>query len=140
MVEMGCCCLRQPTDIFLQEAQGQETTLLDQSSQMGRALQHLSTDATLSETSRKEQERIIANLQAYAGDLRSAGAALERQHQLTMQQAEAKVQQTLHDASLQFQAVEKRAPETEDSPRRLHSSASDSEKDFLSRWESYEIS
>ncbi len=88
--------------ILLQEAQAQETTLLDSMSQMGRALQHLSTDAALSEALRKYQERSMANLQAYAGNLPSAGAELKRQHQLTMQQAEAKIQQMLHDASLRF--------------------------------------
>ena len=67
--------------ILLQDAQAQETTLVDQMSQMGYALQRLSTDATLSEAQRKEQERTIANLHACAGNLRSAGAELERQHQ-----------------------------------------------------------
>ncbi len=67
---------------------------------MCQASQHLSTDATLSESQRREQERIIGNLQAYAGNLHSAGAEFERQHQLTMQQAEAKAQQMLRGASL----------------------------------------
>ena len=60
--------------ILLQEAQAQETILLRQMSQMGHALQLLSTDATLSEAQRKDQESIIANLHACAGNLRSAVA------------------------------------------------------------------
>ncbi len=47
-----------------------------------------------------------------------------------MQQAEAKVQQMLHDASLQIQAVEERALEAQDNLRRFHSSTSNSEQDF----------
>ncbi len=77
--------------ILLQEARAQETILLDQMSQMSHVLQHLSTDATFSEIQRKSRSALLPTLQACAGNLRSAGAELERQHQLTMQQAEAKV-------------------------------------------------
>ncbi len=104
-------------------------------SRIGQALQHLPANATLSEIQRRERERIIANLHAYAGNLHSAEAEFERQHQLTMQQAEAKVQQMLHDVSLRLQAVEKRAEEAEDNPHRFHSSTSDSEKGCRNRRE-----
>ncbi len=52
---------------------------------------------------------IIANVKAYASNLHSAGDELERQHQLITQRAEAKVQERMHDASLQYQAIEKLA-------------------------------
>ncbi len=104
-------------------------------SHMGHALQNLPTDATLSEAQRKEHARIIANLPACAGNLRPAGAELERQHQSTMHQAQAKVQQMLRDTSLRFQAIERRATEAEANFRRFQSSASDSQKGFRSRRE-----
>ncbi len=44
------------------EAKAQEAILLSQKNQMSQALQQLSTDATLSESQRGEQARIIANL------------------------------------------------------------------------------
>ncbi len=80
---------------------------------------NFSTDATLSEGQRLEQVRAIANLQAYASNLQSAGAELERQRQLIMQHAQAKVMHALHEASLQNQAAEKRAIDAE-SNLRLH--------------------
>ncbi len=61
--------------------------------QMGHALQHLPADATLSESQRMEQVRMIVNLEAYASHLHSPGTELERQHLLTIQRAQAKVQQ-----------------------------------------------
>ncbi len=79
--------------VLLEEAKIQETTLLDHMSQIGHALQRLSTDATTGESQRREQVRIIANLQAYTSNLRSVGTELERQHQLTLQRAEARAQQ-----------------------------------------------
>ena len=60
--------------VLLEEAQAQEQIILDRINQMGSALQHLSTDATLSESQRAEQVSIIANLKVYASSLHSAGA------------------------------------------------------------------
>ena len=54
--------------VLMQQAQAQEATLLGRVTQMGQALQHYSTDATLSEAQRIEQARIIANLQIYSQD------------------------------------------------------------------------
>ncbi len=71
--------------------------------------------------------------------MRSAGAELEGQHQTTMQQAEAKIQQLMHKTSLRFQAVEKRAQETEDNLRRFQSTTSESENIFLAVGNNYKM-
>ena len=61
--------------VLLRQAQAQEGTLLQRMTQMGQALQRFSTDATLNESQRREQELVIANLQTYAINLRAAASA-----------------------------------------------------------------
>ena len=114
-MEKSCRCIneRASRPLRCKRLRLRTRPFLDQMNQMGQALQYFSTDATLSEGQCLEQVRIVANLQAYTSNLHSAGAELERQHQLTMQRAEARVQQLLQDASLQYQAAEKRAIEAE---------------------------
>ncbi len=68
-------------------------------------------------------------------NLHSAGAELERQCQLIVQHAEAKVQQMMHGASLHYQAAEKRALDAENNLRQFQSTAVNAESDYRNRWE-----
>ena len=59
--------------VLMRQARAQEGTLLERMTQVGQASQRFSTDATINGSQRREQEHVIANLQTYANNLRSAG-------------------------------------------------------------------
>jgi hypothetical protein len=93
--------------VLMRQARAQEGALLDRMTQMGQALQSFSTDATLNESQRREQEHVIANLQTYANNLKSAGQDLERQRQQILSTAEARIQAMLSEATANYAAVER---------------------------------
>ncbi len=121
--------------VLLEQAKAQEVTPFGQMNQMGQALQRFSTDATLNESQRRDQERVFASVQAYAQNLRSAGLELERQRQATLQNAEAKVKHMVHEASQQYAVAEKRAVEAEDNLRQLQLQKLEIEKSMRTHWE-----
>ncbi len=98
-------------------------------------MQHLSTYAILSEIQRREQVRIIANMPAHASNLHSGGTELERQHQLTTQRVEAKIELLLQDASIQYHAAEKGAIDAENNLCRLRSTVVIVESEYRTQWE-----
>ena len=119
----------------MQQARAQEGTLLERMTQMGQTLQRVSTDATLYESQRREQEHVIANLQTYANILKSAGQDLERQHQQILSTAEARVQAMLSEATANYAAVERRALQAEDNLRRLQFRNLETEQQVRSEWD-----
>ena len=121
--------------MLMRQARAQEGALLERMTQMGQALQSFSTDATLNESQRREQEHVIANLQTYANNLRTAGQELERQHQQVLTTAEARVQSMLAEATANYTAVEKRAIEAEENLRRLELRSLESERTVRSQWD-----
>ncbi len=67
--------------------------------QMGQGLQQFSTEAIPSKLHRVEQSRMNANLESHASSLHTAGAKLERQHDIALELAEARGQQMTQEAS-----------------------------------------
>ena len=114
--------------VLLRQAQAQEGTLLERMTQIGQALQRFSTDATLNESQRRDQELVIANLQTHAINLKSAGQNLEHQHQQTLSMAEARVQAMMSEATANYAAVERRAQEAEETLRRIQLESLDAER------------
>ena len=121
--------------MLMRQARAQEGPLLERMTQMGQALQCFSTDATLNESQRREQEHVIANLQTYANNLKSEGQDLERQHQQILSTAEARIQAMLSEATANYAAVERRALGAEDNLRRLQSRNLETEQQVRSQWD-----
>ncbi len=116
--------------VILREAKDQETNLLDRMTQMGRALQHYSTNVTMSEGQRLQQEQMITSLQSYVSSLQNAGNELERRHQNAIREIEVQVQTMMSEATTKVRVAESRAAEAELRLQQISADGVNAESDY----------